>query len=115
MRRATLDRPGHSSWYRLSATSDRSPPCFAHSPRMPARRGYLTPFDSVGDADCIGLARGQVAEGLPSLRLAAGLGFFSANVVMTKGPMSQCCSANVTRPSVCSRKSFVPCDFKVLR
>jgi hypothetical protein len=26
----------------------------------------------VGDAGCIGLARAQVAEGLPSLRLAAG-------------------------------------------
>jgi hypothetical protein len=38
------------TWCRLSATSDRPPPRFAHSPRMPARRGYLRANASISAA-----------------------------------------------------------------
>jgi hypothetical protein len=38
------------TWCRLSATSDRPPPRFAHSPRMPGRRGYLRANASISAA-----------------------------------------------------------------
>jgi hypothetical protein len=37
---ATFDRSAHSRGVGCSTQSDRPPPRFAHSPRMPARRGY---------------------------------------------------------------------------